>query len=280
MSKQVWFITGASSGFGDAFARYALDQGHRVVATARDTSMLKAVAAIAPDRVLVTKLDVTRAADASEAVKAALATFGRIDVLINNAGYGIVGALEETPEAELRAQMETNFFGAVAVTQAVLPTLRSQRAGSIVNISSMGGQMSFGGFSAYSASKFALEGMSEALAAEMKPFGVKVMIVEPGAFRTAFAGAALRHMPELDAYKEIVGGTRAFAHGMDGTQAGDPMKAAAAIEKALAASDTPLRLQLGRDSVDAVRAHAEALLKEMKVWEPVAVATDFDSTTS
>lgn len=280
MSKQVWFITGASSGFGEAFARHALSQGHRVVATARDTSKLAGIAALAPDRVLVAKLDVTQSSDAVDAVKAALKAFGRIDVLINNAGYGIVGALEETPEAELRAQMETNFFGAVAVTQAVLPTLRSQGSGAIVNISSMGGQMSFGGFSAYSASKFALEGMSEALADEMKPFGIKVLIVEPGAFRTTFAGAAMRHMPELDAYKDVVGGTRAFAHSMDGTQAGDPMKAAAAIETALAASDTPLRLQLGRDSVDAVRAHAEALLKSMNLWESVSVATNFETESA
>jgi NAD(P)-dependent dehydrogenase (short-subunit alcohol dehydrogenase family) len=274
---KVWFITGASSGFGDAFARYALAQGYRVVATARDTAKLAAIAAIDPERVLVHRLDVTQPGDAEAPVAAAIARFGRIDVLINNAGYGIVGAVEETPEAELRAQMETNFFGAVAVTQSALPRMRAQRSGAIVNISSLGGQLSMPGFGAYSASKFALEGLSEALAGEMAPFGVKVMIVEPGAFRTGFAGAgAMRHMPILESYRDIVSGTRDFAHGMHESQAGDPMKAAAAIDTALAADNTPLRLQLGRDGVDAVRAHAEALLADLAVWEAVAVATAFD----
>lgn len=264
----VWFITGASSGFGRAFAQHALDRGYRVVATARNVAKLADLAAAAPGRVLLQPLDVTSAAQAETAVAAALARFGRIDVLFNNAGYGIVGAVEETPDAELRAQLETNFFGAVNVTQAVLPAMRRQRFGAIVNISSMGGQMSFGGFGAYSASKFALEGLSEALAQEVAPFGLKVLIVEPGAFRTSFAAAdALRHMPQLDAYRDIVGGTREFAHGMHGTQAGNPAKVAAAIERALAAPTTPLRLQLGGDAIDAVRAHAEQLLKDLATWE-------------
>lgn len=277
MSK-VWFVTGASSGFGDAFARFALEQGYCVVATARDTAGLAAIAAVAPERVLVRRLDVTKPEDAASAVEAALDRFGRIDVLINNAGYGIVGAVEETPEDELRAQMETNFFGAVSVTRAVLPAMRAQGAGAIVNISSLGGQLSVAGFGAYSASKFALEGISEALAQEIAPFGIKVMIVEPGAFRTGFAGAnAMRHMPIMDVYRDIVAGTRDFAHGMHETQAGDPMKASAAIDAALAADDTPLRLQLGRDAVDAVRAHAETLLSEMAAWEHVSAATAFET---
>jgi NAD(P)-dependent dehydrogenase (short-subunit alcohol dehydrogenase family) len=278
---KVWFITGASSGFGDAFARYALDQGHSVVATARDPGKLAAIQALAPERVLVQRLDVDRAGDAEAAVEAALDRFGRIDVLINNAGYGIVGAVEETSEAELRAQMETNFFGAVAVTRAALPAMRAQRSGAIVNISSVGGQLSVGGFGAYSASKFALEGISEALAQELAPFGIKVLIVEPGEFRTGFAGAnALRHMPVMEPYRDIVAGTRDFAHGMNESQAGDPMKAAAAIDQALAAGDTPLRLQLGRDSVDGVRAHAERLLADLAAWEPVAVATALDGAAA
>lgn len=278
MSTKVWFITGASSGFGEAFARHALAQGHRVVATARDVAKLSAILGLAPERVLALPLDVTRAGDAEAAVAAAIARFGRIDVLINNAGYGIVGAVEETPEAELRAQMETNFFGAVAVTRAALPQLRAQGEGAVVMISSMGGQMSVAGFGAYSASKFALEGLSEALAAELAPFGIKVLIVEPGAFRTGFAGAGvLRHMPVMAAYQPVVGGTRDFAHGMHETQAGDPMKAAAAIERALAAEATPLRLQLGRDAVEAVRGHAERLLADLAAWETAAVATAFDA---
>jgi NAD(P)-dependent dehydrogenase (short-subunit alcohol dehydrogenase family) len=277
--RKTWFITGASSGFGHAFAIYALSKGHNVVATARNIARLEGLSRQAADRVLVRALDVTRPADASAAVAAAVVRFGRIDVLVNNAGFGIVGAVEETPEAELRALMETNFFGAVGVTQAALPTLRAQRAGAIVNISSMGGQMSFPGFGAYSASKFALEGLSEALAQELKPLGVKVLIVEPGAFRTDLLGAALRHMPILDAYRETVGGTRDFAHGAHGTQLGDPLKAAAAIEKAIEADDTPLRLQLGEDAVAAVRGHARALLEQLEAWEAVALDTRLDAAS-
>jgi len=272
MKEQVWFITGASSGFGDAFARYALTQGHCVVATARDPQRLASLVASKPDKVLALPLDVTRS---EQAEAAALAHFGRIDVLINNAGYGIVGAVEETPMAQWRAQLETNFFGAVAVTQAALPSLRAQRAGAIVNISSLGGQLSMPGFGAYSASKFALEGMSEALAAELAPLGIKVLIVEPGAFRTQLAGAAMQHMPRIADYDASVGPIREFAHGMHATQAGDPMKAAQAIEAALAAEITPLRLQLGQDAVDTVRAHAERLLADLERWQPVATATSF-----
>lgn len=275
MSSKTWFITGASSGFGMAFAHYALEQGHAVVATARNPGRLEALSEKAPDRVLLQPLDVTAPGAAASAVGAAVARFGRIDVLLNNAGYGIVGAVEETPEAELRAQMETNFFGAVETIRAVLPAMRRQRAGAIVNISSMGGQMSFGGFGAYSASKFALEGLSEALAQEVSPFGIKVLIVEPGAFRTGFAADALKHMPIMEAYRDTVGGIRSFAQGMHGTQVGDPSRAAAAIDRALGAETTPLRLALGSDAVDAIRAHGEQLLKDLAAWEGVSRDTAF-----
>jgi NAD(P)-dependent dehydrogenase (short-subunit alcohol dehydrogenase family) len=271
-----WFITGTSSGFGLSFAQYALNKGYNVVATARNLSKLKELHDSAPDRVLLHALDVTSPEEAVTATNAAIARFGSIDVVFNNAGYGIVGAVEETPESEFRAQMETNFFGAVNVIKAVLPHLRSRKSGAIVNISSMGGQMSFGGFSAYSASKFALEGMSEALAQEVAPFGLKVLIVEPGAFRTNFAAQALKHMPVMEAYRDSVGGTRAFAHSMHGTQAGNPAKAAAAIELALQASPTPLRLQLGTDALTSVRNHAEQLLKDMSAWEKVGTDVGFD----
>jgi NAD(P)-dependent dehydrogenase (short-subunit alcohol dehydrogenase family) len=277
MPSQVWFITGAASGFGEAFARHALSQGHRVVATARNIAALAALEAVAPDRVLVQRLDVTRPQEAGAAVAAAVARFGRIDVLVNNAGYGLVGAVEETSDAELRALMDTNFFGALTVTRAALPQLRAQRGGAVVNISSLGGQLSMPGFGAYSASKFALEGASEALAAELAPFGVKVMIVEPGQFRTNLAAqGAMRHMPADPAYAETAGKTRAFAHDMHGTQFGDPDKAAAAVAQALAAPNTPLRLQLGADAVDMVRAHAEKLLADLSAWEKLARDTQFD----
>ena len=280
MNTPTWFITGASSGFGMAFARHAASRGYNVVATARTPAKLEQIRRLAPERVLIGKLDVTVPGDAQQAVDAALKRFGRIDVLINNAGYGIVGALEETCEAELRAQMETNFFGAVAVTKAVLPAMRERHSGAIVNISSLGGQLSFGGFSAYSASKFALEGMSEALAAEVAPFKIRVLIVEPGAFRTGFAADALKHMPVMDAYREIVGGTRHFARGMHGTQDGDPAKAAVAIETALKADQTPLRLALGTDSVSAIRSHSEQLLKDLAAWERVSLNTHIDLARS
>ncbi len=267
--RQTWFITGASSGFGAAFARHALEQGHNVVVTARRLDKLEQIAAIAPDRVMAMQMDVTDPAQIAEAIAATEDRFGGIDVLINNAGYGIVGAVEESPEVELRAMMETNFFGAVAVTQAALPMMRKRRKGAIVMMSSLGGQLSFGGFGPYSASKFALEGMTEALAQEIAPFGLKAMIVEPGAFRTEFADSALRHMPRINAYDEIVGGTRDFAKGMHGTQAGDPMKAASAIEAALESERTPLRLALGDDAINAIRDHSEDLLAELAVWEQV-----------
>lgn len=272
----VWFITGASAGFGKALTQYAVSKGYKVVATARRQEKLDALAATAPDQILPVAMDVTQRDQIDAAVKQSLQHWGKIDVLINNAGYGIVGALEETPENELRQQLETNFFGAIGVTQAVLPHLRQQGHGAIVNMSSMGGNMSFAGFSAYSASKFALEGASEALAQEVAPFGIKTLIVEPGAFRTEFAGAALRHMPRIEDYDAVVGGTRDFAKGMDGTQAGDPFKAAQAIDQALQAEQTPLRLQLGQDAVDAVEQHAEQLLAELRAWKPLAVATAFD----
>ena len=271
-TAQTWFITGTSSGFGRAFAEHALAQGHNVVATARRIESVADLVALAPQRVLAVALDVDLPGAAAAAVDAAVQRFGRIDVLVNNAGYGVVGALEETPDAELRALFETNFFGAMALTRAALPVLREQRSGAIVNISSLGGQLSFAGFSAYSATKFALEGASEALAQEVATFGIKVLIVEPGQFRTQLAGAGMRHMPAVAAYESVVGATREFAHTMHNTQAGDPRKAAAAIEQA------QRRLQLGGDSVDAVRAHAQAMLKDMAAWESVSRATDFDAT--
>ena len=275
-APKTWFITGAASGFGRAFAEHALSRGDNVVATARSTSKLDALAALAPDRVLKAKLDVDQAGDAETAVAAAIARFGRIDILVNNAGYGLVGAVEETSDAELRAILDTNFFGAMALIRAALPVLRAQGSGAIVNMSSLGGQLSFAGFSAYSASKFALEGASEALAQEVAPFGIKVLIVEPGQFRTDLAGSGMRHMPILPAYQAAVGPTRAFAHDMHGTQPGDPLKAAAAIVMALEAENTPLRLQLGADAVEAVRAHAQGLLADLAVWEPAATATHHD----
>jgi len=272
-TSPVWFITGASSGFGRAFAEYAVEQGYRVVATARKRGAIEPPAARHSGRVLTLPVDVNDRAQIEEAVRQAIERFGAVDVLINNAGYGIVGAVEETPEEELRALMDTNFFGAVAVTRALLPYFRRQRCGAIVNISSLGGQLSMAGFGSYSASKFALEGISEALAQELKPLGIKVLIVEPGQFRTNLAGAGMRYMPEIDAYAASVGPTREFARSSDGTQFGDPHKAARAIDIALRDPNTPLRLQLGKDAVDMIRAHAESMLTDLRQWEALAVDT-------
>jgi len=273
MPSQVWFITGASSSFGRAFAHYAIDQGYSIAIGARRTDKLNEIAQKAPERVLALPLDVNDPSQVEAAAHQALNRFGRIDVLINNAGYGIVGAVEETPESDLRAQMDTNFFGAVSVTRAFLSSFRAQRSGAIVNISSLGGQLSVAGFGAYSASKFALEGISEALAQELRPFGVKVLIVEPGQFRTDLAGGAMKHMPQITAYSETVGPTRDFAHAMDHTQPGDPYKAARAIDIALRDPNTPLRLPLGEDAVAAIRGHAENLLAELGKWRALAEET-------
>ncbi|MDB5532954.1 MAG: family NAD(P)-dependent oxidoreductase, partial [Hyphomicrobiales bacterium] len=272
-TRKTWLINVATSGNGNAFARYALSRGHNVVATARSAGKLEELRKQSPDQVLALTLDVTRAGDAARAVAAAIERFGAIDVLINNAGYAMVGTIEETPETELRALMETNFFGAAAVTKATLPHMRLRRSGAIVNVSSMGGQMSFPTVGAYSATKFALEGYSEALAQEVQPFGIKVLIVEPGAFRTSLVSSGDRFMPALDAYRETTAGVRQAMKDMDGTQAGDPIKAAAAIEKALDAKTTPLRLALGADAIDAIRDHAKGLLAELETWKDVGIDT-------
>lgn len=273
---QIWFITGASSGLGAAFARHAIAKGDNVVVAARRLDKLQVLAATAPDQVLAQPLDVTDPGQVAAAVQASEDRFGGIDVLIDNAGYGIVGAVEETPEADTRAMMETNFFEAFAVTRAALPMMCQRRKGSIVMISSLGGQMSFAGFGPYSATKFAMEGLTEALAQEIAPFGLNAMIVEPGEFRTEFAATALRHMPVLAPYAEVAGGARDFIRGMHGTQAGDPQKAVAAIDVALNAEAVPLRLALGDDAVDSICMHAQDLLAELAQWEPTARSVKHD----
>jgi len=272
-SARVWLITGCSAGFGRALADAALARGDRVVATAR---RVESIAELAGDQTLVAALDVTREEQIDTAVRASLDRFGRIDVLVNNAGFSSVGAVEEVDMEDLRLLMETSFFGAVALTKAVLPHMRERGSGTIVQMSSQAGQMSFAGGGAYAAAKFALEGISEALADEVAPHGIRTLIVEPGAFRTQLMGGRFHRSRELDAYAATVGQARAWLERADGTQPGDPRKAVAAILAAIDGSDPPLRLVLGADAVDAIRAKHERSLAELDAWDAVSRNTAFD----
>jgi NAD(P)-dependent dehydrogenase (short-subunit alcohol dehydrogenase family) len=274
MSERVWFLTGSTSGFGRALVDAARERGDRVVATARHPERL---AELEGDDVLVLGLDVTEEEAIEPALDAAIARFARIDVLVNNAGIGFVGALEEATLAELRRVMETMFFAPAALTRAVVPRLRAQGSGAIVQISSMGGRVTAPGYSAYCAAKFALEALSETVAAEVAPFGVRVLIVEPGSFRTDLLGRSLQAAEPMEEYASTVGATRAYIEDQDGRQPGDPAKAAAAIVDALDVEEPPLRLVLGADAIEAIRAKDDALRDELARWRHVARATAFDT---
>jgi NAD(P)-dependent dehydrogenase (short-subunit alcohol dehydrogenase family) len=269
MMSRVWLITGANSGFGRTITEAAVAAGDVAVATARRVTSLDDLAAAHPGQVDVVPLDVTDTAAIEATARDVIGRHGRIDVLVNNAGRTHVGAAEETTDGELRDLFEVHVFGPAALTRAVLPHMRSRRSGAIVQVSSMGGQMSFAGFSAYSATKFALEGMSEALADEVRPLGIKVLIVEPGAFRTGLFGNHSASTPIPD-YADTVGQTRQMIEASDGTQPGDPAKAATAILTALDARSTPLRLPLGDDAVDAILSHLDRVRTDIRSWEELA----------
>jgi NAD(P)-dependent dehydrogenase (short-subunit alcohol dehydrogenase family) len=271
--SKVWFITGASSGFGRELVDEVLRRGDRVVAAVRAPESVRDLEE--RDDVLVVQLDVTRPSDIEAGVRAALARFGVIDVLVNNAGFSIVGAVEETSDGALRETMETMFFGAVALTRAVVPRMRERRSGTIVQVTSMGGLTTAPGFGAYCAAKHGLEGLSECMAQELAPFGVRVLLVEPGAFRTSLFGQRFRRMPTIDAYAPTVGPTRAYAAQNDGVQPGDPAKAARAIADAVSSSSTTLRLPLGADAVEGIRQKAARVLADVDATEAVARATAF-----
>ncbi|GHF89788.1 short-chain dehydrogenase/reductase [Kitasatospora xanthocidica] len=273
---KVWLITGANSGFGQAIAEAALAAGDTVVAAARRPEALAELAAAHPERLVPVRLDVTDPERIPAVVTEAVERHGRIDVLVNNAGRGLIGAVEEYTDRELRDLMELHFFGPAALTRAVLPHMRAQGSGAVVQMSSMGGRFSFPGVGAYSATKFALEGLSEALAQEVAGFGIKVLVVEPGAFRTGFAGGgALAHAAPIAAYDAVVGPVRNGLPDSDGKQPGDPVKAAAAILAALDAEHTPLRLALGSDAVDGVLGVLDGARQEAEAWAAVGRATDF-----
>jgi NAD(P)-dependent dehydrogenase (short-subunit alcohol dehydrogenase family) len=275
-NSRVWLITGSSTGFGRSIAEAALRAGDRVVATARRPETLTDLVANAHGRAVALPLDVTDQAQIDEAIAGARAQFGRVDVLVNNAGYGSVGAVEELVDSEFRALMETMFFGALALTRAALPVMRAQGGGAIVQMSSMGGQVAPPGFGAYCAAKFALEAISESLSAEVAPFGIRVLIVEPGAFRTSFGASAMHRSRDIGVYGETVGRTRDAVDAMDGNQPGDPAKAAAAVLTALDSDSAPLRLALGADAVDAIGAALDRRRSDLHDWAAVSRDTALD----
>lgn len=277
MAEQVWFVTGASSGFGAAIATAAAEAGDIVVAAVRRPEALADLVAAFPGRIDPITLDVTDSDAIAPAVSAALQRHGRIDVLVNNAGRTQVGAVEETTDAELHSLFDLHLFGPFALTRAVLPHMRERGRGSIVMMSSVGGQVVMPGFGAYCSTKFALEAVAEALAAEVAPFGIRVLVVEPGAFRTNLFGAGAPAMSaENPVYADTAGATRRFVESGDGDQPGDPAKAAAAIRAALEAEQTPLRLPLGNDAVDGIVQHLDTVRAGVVDWEAVSRSTDLD----
>jgi NAD(P)-dependent dehydrogenase (short-subunit alcohol dehydrogenase family) len=272
MSERVWMITGTSSGFGRAIAEAVVERGDRVVATARRVEALADLAE--HERVHVVALDVTDPAGREAAVGEAIERFERIDVLVNNAGRTQVGAVEETTDEELRFLFELHFFAPAALTRAVLPHMRRQGSGAIVQMSSVGGQVTAPGFGAYCATKFALEGLTETLRDEVAGFGIHTLIVEPGAFRTGLFRPGAAYLSEaMPEYADSVGPTRDYVTQGDGTQAGDPAKAAAAILTALDADTPPLRLVLGADAIANVEGRLERLTEELQSWRDVGAAT-------
>ncbi len=274
----VWFIPGASRGFGAEIVEKALTAGHSVVATARDPHAVAARFPDAGDHLLPVALDVLDEAQAAAAVEAAVQRFGRIDVVVNNAGRGLLSAVEEASDNAARAVFDTNVFGILNVLRAVLPTLRAQRSGRIINLSSVGGFIGSAGWGIYCATKFAVEGFSEALAREVGPLGIDVVIVEPGYFRTDFldASSLSTEGTVIDDYAETAGATRRHATDVNHAQPGDPVKAAAAIVEIGSAEGPPLRIQLGRDSFSLVADKLTFVAEEQQAWRDLSVSTDHD----
>ena len=270
----VWFITGCSTGFGLELAKQAIEHGYRTVITARDPSKLEGYGAT--DNVLVLELDVTQPDQVVAAVTAAQARFGGIDVLVNNAGIGYFAAIEEGEVAEVRKMFEVNVFGLTRMTQAVLPGMRQRRSGCIVNVSSLGGIRGMPSFGQYCATKFAVEGLSEALRQEVEPLGIAVMVVEPSGFRTDWAGrSANESAHQIDDYMASAGNVRNAVRASSGKQPGDPVRAASAIVKAVASGNPPHHLLLGNDAFEGAMAKLDELRKDFTAGEAVARAADF-----
>lgn len=273
----VWFITGASRGFGMEIAREALARGHQVVATARRASSVTQALPENPS-LLAVELDVTDAAQAAQAVQAAVDAFGRIDVVVNNAGRGLLAGVEEAGEEAVRAIFEANVFGTLNVLRAVLPVLRGQRSGHVINMSSVGGLTASAGWGIYGSTKYAVEGFSDALSQEVAPLGIHVTLVEPGYFRTDFLDGSSVHVEEnvIADYEATAGKTRASLAAINHNQPGDPVKAAAAIVTMAESDKPPLRLLLGSDSVSRVEAKMKRLGEDMAAWREVSLSTDHD----
>jgi len=272
-----WFITGCSSGFGRQIAQAVLARGERVVLTARDPGQLAEIAAPHGERALALALDVNDEQMIAGAVAAAERHFGRIDVLVNNAGYGYFSAIEEGEDVEIRRQFETNVFGLFSLTRHVLPIMRRRRAGHVINFSSIGGFMGFPALGYYNASKFAVEGFSEALAQEVAPLGIRVTIVEPGRFRTQWAGRSVAVSANvIDDYAETAGKRSAATRAASGSQPGDPAKAAAAIVAIVDTQEPPLRLLLGTDAYNLALGRLDTLRENFTKWRDMSLGTDFD----
>jgi NAD(P)-dependent dehydrogenase (short-subunit alcohol dehydrogenase family) len=272
----VWLVTGSSRGLGRAIAEAAAARGARVMATARRPDQLDDLIAAYPGRVETVALDVTNPAAARRAVRATVGAFGRLDVVVNNAGYADSAPIEEMSDEDFRRQIDANLFGVVNVTRAALPVLREQRSGVFVQISSIGGRVGgTPGMGAYQTAKFAVEGFSEVLASEVAPFGVQVVIVEPGAFRTDWQGSSMKLHPVGPDYEETVGAINRYRRDNDGAQPGDPARAAEIIIEVIGADDPPRRLVLGGDALDSARKAAEARAAETEKWAAVSRSADF-----
>lgn len=276
MSK-VYLITGTSSGFGRALAEAVLKRGDKAVMAARKLADIEAFAAEYKDTALAVKLDVTDERDRRQAISSAIEQFGRVDVLANIAGQGSLGALEEFSAEQIRQQFEVNCFGVLEMTREILPVMRQQKSGHILNLTSIGGLASLGGFGLYCATKFAVEGFSEALRDEVKPLGIHVTIVEPGAFRTEFAGASnMRPTDAIDDYKPVIEPLQQYLYGNNGKQPGDPHKAALAMIAAVEAHEPPLRLMLGADAFGLWEKKRAAMEADFSAWREVGEDTAFD----
>jgi short-subunit dehydrogenase len=279
--SRVWFITGTSTGFGYLLAEEVLKRGERVIATARDVSKLSRLARQYPDRIHTLTLDVTNPKEITSIAEQAIAAFGHVDILVNNAGYGVNGAIEEVSENEFEPMFQTNIYGLIRVTRAFLPHFRQRRRGHVVNLSSIGGLIGSPGWGFYNATKFAVEGFSEALAEEVKPLGMRVTIVEPGPFRTEFLGRsgklAKRQLPD---YAATAGKAREYLRTQSGKQPGDPQKAVEAIIAAVNSAKPPLHLILGRIALTRFRKKLSDWHEEIAEWESVTTGADFSENES